>query len=717
MKLIKKFLGIAVIFTVIGFMVLPLTGCPEEDNSSSSSQTGAGEENNLDRWIDGSITTAGGEQWFKFTATAETHYIHFQPGTLTDVYVQLYEDDRETTKGNRVNLYSANTSTRQESLTVNSEYYIKVTPFTATNSGTYKIGVTLTSFSPILLTVPTTSAIQLTADTWTDGSITTADGEQWFKFTATAETHYIHFLQGTLTNVYVQLYTNDGRSSQSRAYLSSGTNTSRTSLTVNNVYYIRVTTSSTTGSGTYKIAFGMTNSAPAITLPTDVTELTADTWTDGSISAASGEQWFKFKATETTHYIHFLPGTLTYITVQLYTDDGRSSWNANSFSSSTTNASRSSLTVNSDYYIKVTPQSSYFSYIGTYKIGFNSTNLSPTITLPTGVTPLTADTWTDGSISTAGGEQWFKFTATAATHYIHFQPGTLTSVYVQQYTNDGISSWSKTNLSSSGTPSTSRTSLTANNVYYIRVTPYSATGSGAYKIAFNSTLASPPSITVPTEGVTQLTANTWADGSISAAGGEQWFKFTATTATHYIYFLSGTLTSINVQLYTYDGRISGGSISNLYNSDLKQLTSGNVYYIKVTPNQSTYSGAYKIAFGTTNSAPAITLPTDATELTADTWADGSIATAGGEQWFKFTATAAIHYIYFQPGTLSDVYVQLYKDDGKSSENRTNLYGFTLYTSRSSLTVNSEYYIKVTPYSSSYSGAYKIGFGTTSTLPN
>ena len=488
MKLTKKLLGIAVIFTVIGFLVLPLTGCPEEDKPSPlpSSQTGAGEDNNLDRWIDGSITTAGGEQWFNFTATATTHYIHFQPGTLTDVYVQLYEADGTTTKGSRVNLYSASPNTLQSSLTSGNVYNIKVTPYSTTGSGTYKIGITLTSLLP-------------------------------------------------------------GR-----------------------------------------------------TLPTDATELTADTWADGSISAA-------------------------------------------------------------------------------------------------------------------GGEQWFKFTATAATHYIHFQPGTLTSVYVQQYTNDGISSWSKTNLSSSGTPSTSRTSLTANNVYYIRVTPYSATGSGAYKIAFNSTLASPPSITVPTEGVTQLTANTWADGSISAAGGEQWFKFTATTATHYIYFLSGTLTSINVQLYTYDGRISGGSISNLYNSDLKQLTSGNVYYIKVTPNQSTYSGAYKIAFGTTNSAPAITLPTDATELTADTWADGSIATAGGEQWFKFTATAETHYIYFQPGTLANVYVQLYTNDGRISDGRAYLLSTQTNTSRSSLTSGNVYYIKVTPQSDS--GAYKIGFGTTSTLPN
>jgi hypothetical protein len=606
MKLTKKLLGIAAIIAVIVFLVLPLTGCPEDGDDSTTTTTTTTTpsvpEGFLppDTWADGTIAV-GGEQWFKFTATAEIQYIHFQPGTLSDVHVQLYEADGTTTKGTRVNLYSSYINTSW-TLTSGNVYNIKVTPYSSSSSGTYKIGFNSAVFSPILITVPTTSATSLTADTWTDGSISTASGEQWFKFTATAATHYIHFQPGTLTSVYVQLYTNDGRSSQSRVNLhSSNTNTSRTSLTSDNVYYIKVTPNS--GSGAYKIAFNSETASPGITLPTEgVTQLTADSWEDGSITTAGGVQWFKFKATAATHYIHFLPGTLTSVYVQLYTSDGRSSGNTSSLSSSTINISLSSLTSNNDYYIKVTAPSSYS---GAYKIAFNSATASPGITLPTeGVTQLTADSWEDGSITTAGGEQWFKFTATAATHYIHFQPGTLIDIYVQLYTDDGKSSGMGANLWGD-TLNISRT-LTSGNVYYIKIKPYSSSSSGTYKIGFNSTALSPP-ITVPTENVIELTnINTWYNGSIATASGEQWFKFTTTAATHYIYFQPGTLTSVYVQLYTNDGRSSQGRV-NLYSSNTNisrtSLTSGNVYYIKVTPSSSSYSGAYKIGFGTTNTLP------------------------------------------------------------------------------------------------------------------
>jgi len=492
MKLTKKLLAIAVIFTVIGFMVLPLTGCPEEDNSSSSSQTGVGGNKDtltLDTWTDGTID-AGGEQWFNFTATAETHYIHFQPGTLNDVYVQLYEADRETTKGSRVNLYTSWSNQSWSSLTSGNVYYIKVTPYTAGNSGTYKIGVNTIPFSPILLTVtvPTTSATPLTADTWTDGSITTAGGEQWFKFTATAETHYIHFLPGTLTRVTVQLYTSDGRSTSSTLSMYTTYKVQR-SLTANSEYYIKASSSSS--SGTYKIAFNSTLETPVITLPTDATELTVDTWADGNFTSGDGEQWFKFKATVTNHYIYFQPGTLSEVNVQLYTSEGKSTasavYNNNiSFSPSNTAAPKS-LTANSYYYIRVTGGASS----GTYKIAFGTTAGSPiSITVPTeGVIELTnINTWYDGSIATANDEQWFKFTATAVNHYIYFQPGTLAGVNVQLYTNDGRSIQGIASLSINPT-NTSRTHLTVNSEYYIKVTPNS--GSGAYKIGFGTTSTLP----------------------------------------------------------------------------------------------------------------------------------------------------------------------------------------------------------------------------------
>ena len=105
----------------------------------------------------------------------------------------------------------------------------------------------------------------------------------------------------------------------------------------------------------------------------------------------------------------------------------------------------------------------------------------------------------------------------------------------------------------------------------------------------------------------------------------------------------------------------------------------------------------------------------AIQLTADTWANGNIAASGGEQWFKFTATAATQYIHFNPGSLQDVYIQLYDNAGSTLGNQANLYSDN-YLSRT-VTSGNEYYIKVTPYSKNSGGTYKIGINTSSTPPS
>ena len=662
----------------------------------------------VDEWTVGNIAVAGGEQWFKFTATSTSHYIHFLSDTLSSVYVQLYIKTGTPT-GDKTYLYTSYISTQRTGLTINNEYYIKVTPSSSIDSGVYKIGFNNNS-TPPPITLPTTGITTLTADKWSDGNIATAGGDQWFKFTSTDTTQYIHFQTGTLSSVYVQLYDADGRVSGSRSSLtSSTTNISRT-ITNDTVYYIKVTPYNSTGSnssGTYKIGFNTITTPPPITLPTTgVTTLVVNKWSDGNIATADGEQWFKFTSTDTTQYINFQPGTRSSVYVQLYTAEGRVSGSSSYLSDYT---SYTSLTVTNGtvYYIKVTPYSSTGS---TYKIGFGATS-SMSVTLPTtGVTTLVANKWSDGNIASASDEQWFKFTSTDTTQYINFQPGTLSYVYVQLYDAYGDPSGSKSYLGN-------YTELTVTNsaVYYIKVTPYTSTGSGTYKIGFGA--SSSMSVTLPTTGVTTLVVNKWSDGNIASAGGEQWFKFTSTATTQYINFQTGTLSSVYVQLYDVNGDPSG-SRSYLYDDTpytSQTVTNSTVYYIKVTPSYSTNSGTYKIGFGASSSMP-VTLPTTGvTTLVSGKWSDGNITTAGGEQWFKFTSTATTQYIHFQKGTLDDVYVQMYDADGFASGSRANLYSSTLYTSRT-VTNNTVYYIKVTPYSATKSGAYKIGFTTSTTVP-
>ena len=108
---------------------------------------------------------------------------------------------------------------------------------------------------------------------------------------------------------------------------------------------------------------------------------------------------------------------------------------------------------------------------------------------------------------------------------------------------------------------------------------------------------------------------------------------------------------------------------------------------------------------------------DIIELTANTWANGNIATSSGEQWFKFTATAATQYIHFQPDSLNYVYVQLYDNNKSAIGSNTIMYSNVPYISRS-VTIDKEYYIKVTPYTGvgNGTGSYMIGFGTSTSRP-
>jgi len=607
----------------------------------------------------------------------------------------------------------------------NPEVPISITSTTTLKARTVKDGWTI---SPIMTVTYNFSYKPLTADTWADG--TAASGttnDQWFKFTASASTTYIHFQPGTATQAYVQLYGADGTTavgSQSTFYNTSSISVSR-ATEADKDYYIKI--SYAYSSGTYKIAYNNLSVPPSsITIPTtDVGTLTANTWADGNIASSDGEQWFKFTASAASYYIHFYTGTLYSVILQRYDANGRlisGTWNGTTLSGTTLYVNQTSLTSGNDYYIKVTPSGTGS---GAYKIGFNTSTTPPTVTVPSSTaTTLTVGTWdSTGNIATAGTDQWFKFTtATAGTHYIHIQPGTLTSLYVQLYTADNTASGSTQNITTSNLRA-STASLTTGNTFYIRVTTSGTTGT--YSIAVNATQA-PPAIDNFTSLISSAATLTgWADGNITT---DQWFKINPTAGTQSIYFRVGTLNNVYIRLYDSTGVLVGNAMTNLTNSTFSTsragLTTSSDYYIRVTPSSSAATGTYKIG---------IIFPPDNTAMTLNTWADGNIIVATGDQWFKFTATATTQYIHFLPGIkssggLNDVYVQLYNSTGATVGSESELYN-TSGAARNifrSLTANDVYYIRVRPYYSSaqtgslsdYShiGTFKMAFNTSSTAP-
>jgi hypothetical protein len=561
-------------------------------------------------WTNGYLADENSEEWFKFTASANTQYIHFLGASLVGIKIQLYDEEDETTIGSPVNI-GPYTNYEPLSVTSGTIYRIKVTLYSY--HGTYKITYTQGYTTPPM-TIPTTGITTLTSSKWADGNIAPSAGEQWFKFTATADSHNIHFDPGVLNDVHVQLYTSDGSEAGGESRLGDSILTVDRTVTTGTEYFIRVTPNLKDG-GAYKIAFNTSETPPGITLP-PATALTVGNWANGTITAGK-EQWFKFTATVSdTQYIHFAPMTLSGVYVMVYKDGlpvkvpkEIPSMDFTAHPYAAFYYISETVTNNQEYYIKVWADDS--DPAGTYQLAFNTSATPPVITVPTATATAltTADAWVNGNITTGGAAQWFKFTATAGTQYIHFNPGEAVAAAVQLYTGTG-STVSGAGLLAVPDSYLTRT-VTSGTVYYIRVTNYK-NFTGSYKIAFSATDIPPPSVALPTTGVTDLTAaDAWVNGNIAAAGGEQWFKFTATATTQYIHFKPDTLDDVYVELFAVKSTdtINGipiGTRANLFSSSLRvsrTVVVGTVYYIKVTPYSKTASGAYKIGFNDSATAP------------------------------------------------------------------------------------------------------------------
>jgi len=637
-------------------------------------------------WADGNLPTSSDVQWFKFTATASTQYIHVNFDTLTDLYVQVYNSNGSTV-GSETNLHGS-TKYVSRTVTIGQEYYIKVHPYSSSYRGTYQIGFTTTTFLQ--------PATTLTENVWADGNLLSSSDEQWFKFTATASTQYIHVSFGTLTNLYVQVYNSSGATVGSETSLSSSKKYVSQTVTSGQEYFIKVHPYSSSYRGTYRIGFNATAYSPGTT----ITPLTADTWADCNIPTSSDEQWFKFTATASTQYIHVSFGTLTNLYVQVYNSSGATVGSETSLSSSKKYVSQT-VTSGQEYFIKVHPYSS--SYRGTYRIGFTTTTFQP-------ATTLTENVWADGNLPSSSDEQWFKFTATASTQYIHVSFDTSNGMNVQVYDSTSATVGSETSINYLDYNKYVFLNVTVGQEYYISVRPKANTSRVTYRIMFNTTIY---------QDTTTLTENVWSDNNLLLRPIEQWFKFTATSNTQYIHASFGTMRTLSVQLYNSSGVVVGSKTDlSQNNSGIKYVSlsvnSGQVYYIKVVPDSTSY-GTYRIGFTTSVTAPSkITPPADATQLTVNTWRAGFLPESG-EQCFKFTATASTQYIHASFDTvIRNLNVQLYDSSGTAVGNNDYFNDNKKYISRS-VTVGQVYYIRIIV--SSGDGVFEIAFNTSQTPPN
>jgi len=371
-----RFSQMITLFCVAIFSALVLGGCSVDDEDDEPNfTTGTVTTLTADVYADGAITSSNWEQWFKFTATASIQYIGVIYGTLPSMYCQIY-DINGNTVGDRINFDTVNPPYTgrftSRNVTNGRAYYIKVTPYTNSSSGTYRIKFSASELSP----EQRQNAIILSADTWTDGAI--SGSGQTYKFTATANTQYIHINFGTLTDLYIRLYNSAGimlGTDSDDKHLSGTSNTSTSfshMVTNGQVYYLRVF-SSETYSGTYRLTFNNIPLPPG-TLET-ANPLTIGTWADGELVSTNDQDWYKFTAITGMHYIHINFGSLTNLYVRLYDNTGNTLGDWINLYSNTT---YTSLMVSSgqSYYLRVqTPSSG--GYSGTYQIALNTSNIAP----------------------------------------------------------------------------------------------------------------------------------------------------------------------------------------------------------------------------------------------------------------------------------------------------------------------------------------------------
>ncbi|GAB6393658.1 MAG: hypothetical protein MdMp014T_3031 [Treponematales bacterium] len=131
----------------------------------------------------------------------------------------------------------------------------------AANDASNGAGKYINTFGPVL---PEESGITpLTAGSWASGDTGTTDGIEWFQFTATADTQYIHIDISYVTsgmsayNLLVELSDGNGSEVGSEYDYYGGRKTNSWTVTSGQTYYVRVRpNSSISGSGgTFRIAF------------------------------------------------------------------------------------------------------------------------------------------------------------------------------------------------------------------------------------------------------------------------------------------------------------------------------------------------------------------------------------------------------------------------------------------------------------------------------
>jgi hypothetical protein len=367
-----------------------------------------------------------------------------------------------------------------------------------------------------------------------------------------------------------------------------------------------------------------------------VETLTADEWKDGEITSDSnGEAWYSFPVDiETRYHVWWNEsgsngnGTKSLnVSVRGFYSDGDSVTGFPTTSTAWSSARSFTPTKAGTVYLRVTPGTS--GRTGTFGIVYNISADKPAVSFNLFSTPLTADQWENGEI-TSGSDSivWYSLTVTSGTTYYfwwnegggsYYGNGIKTlDIRVTAYDSEGmvIPDFSSVDTAWSTAKSFAPT---ASGTVYLRVTPYTSGNTGAYGIVYSETNSRPAVPFTPPNAAIPLITDVWADGELTDSIREVWYSFSVTSGTTYCVWWNDNNSYITSGdgAKTLDVKVSGfyGDGTSIFvDADNAWSTAQNItpnasgtVYLKVTQYYSSGSltGTFGIVYSTSSTRPTV----------------------------------------------------------------------------------------------------------------
>jgi hypothetical protein len=605
----------------------------------------------------------------------------------TSVYLYLYKGSSQLMYiyGSSLSSSGVYTWTIPSGLSTGSDYRIKIVNYNNSIMGGFSSSFSISGAAPDAYEPDNQREIASTYSKSQSHTLSLNDTD-WVKFKADSGGIYIMQTYGAPT--YNYLYSGTSTSYLNYYYTSSSTSAAYLQWTCykTDYYYVRISSYS---SGTYGGSYTFTVAkSDSLAMATFTSPAAGATWAAGSSYQI---QWVPDTAVLGTYvYLYLYKGSsqLMYIYSSSLSNSGVYTWTI-----------PTGLSTGSDYRIKIVNYNN--SMMGGFSQSFSISGAAPDAYEPDNIREQASTLSPLGKAQshnfTMNDTDWVKFSLDSGKTYI-MQSSPLTRVYV--YYGSDVSTTTTFYSSSSSSSATRQYTSYKSGVYYGRITPYS---SGSYGMTYSFVVTAYDSLNM-ISFTNPTAASVWSTGSTYRI---QWSPDTVVLGTYVYLYLYKADRYIQ---YVYSSSLSNNGYYDW--SVPTGLASGSDYRIKVLNGSNSVLGGYSPNFSISGITADAYEPDDsiskASSITPNSSAQSRTLTLYDIDWVGFTAQKDSIYVISAStsasGTLSTLYLYLYYSGGSS---------YISYQSGSSpkiiwtCTSSGTYYIRVSPYSSSYYGAYSL----------